>query len=65
MTGKEAWSLISPILAAHMVPYTKGGKNDLDLLDEAYIMTFGALLEHDKKEQEEKANEKSRRKIHR
>ncbi len=61
MTGKEAWSLISPILAAHMLPYVEGGKHDLDLLDEAYIMTFGALLEHDKKEQEEKANEKSRR----
>jgi hypothetical protein len=61
MTGKEAWSIISPILAAHMVPYSEGGKHDLDLLDEAYIMTLGALLEHDKNEKNRRKNEKSRR----
>lgn len=39
MTGMEAWSIVAPILAAHMV--NRGGA--LNALDEAYITVFGAL----------------------
>lgn len=52
MTGSEAWSIVSPILAAHMVPYS-AGKRDLDALDEAYIIVYGALKEHDEKRNQE------------
>lgn len=48
MSGKEAWSIVAPILAAHMTPYMDGGKNKLDALDEAYIMVYAALSALDK-----------------
>ena len=41
MTGHEAWSLISPIIAPH------GGVNDngkISLLDEAFVLVFSALI---------------------
>ena len=39
MTGKEAWSLVAPILASH------GGTsaNGLDCMDEAYVLVYSAL----------------------
>lgn len=46
MTGAEAWSIIAPILAAHMIPY----KWKLSSLDEAYVITFVALKEYDERE---------------
>ena len=49
MTGKEAWSLISPIIAPH------GGVNDdgkISLLDEAYVTTFSALKYWDERHKE-------------
>ena len=49
MTGRDAWSLISPIIAGHMIPYKDGGKNKLDALDEAYVVTYCALLDFDEK----------------
>lgn len=48
MTGKEAWSIIAPLLAAHMNHY----HGDIDDLDEAYVLTFGALNEFDKRRSE-------------
>lgn len=53
MTGMEAWSIVAPILAAHSVPYKTGGKQNLDALDEAYIIVYGALKEHDEKRKQE------------
>jgi hypothetical protein len=53
MTGHEAWSLISPIIAPH------GGVNDdgkISLLDEAYVLVFSALNywdEHHKENEDE------------
>lgn len=52
MTGMEAWSLISPLIAAHMTDYRKD-KRTLDALDEAYVLTFGALRKLDKKEKDD------------
>ena len=49
MTGKEAWSLIAPIIAPH------GGVNDdgkISLLDEAYVTTFSALKYWDERHKE-------------
>lgn len=48
MTGMEAWSIVSPIIASHMNHW----HGNLDALDEAYVMVFGALNEHDKRERE-------------
>lgn len=44
MTGMEAWSLVSPLLAAHSVHRKGEGINDLD---EAYLLVFHALKEYD------------------
>lgn len=53
MTGSEAWSVIAPILAAHMNDISHYDKNGvytgLNALDEAYVLVFGALSEYDKK----------------
>lgn len=49
MTGEEAWSLISPIIAPH------GGVNDdgkISLLDEAYVLVFSALKYWDENHKE-------------
>lgn len=46
MTPMEAWSIVAPILAAHMERIPRDG--GLDALDEAYVIVFGAL----RKEQE-------------
>ncbi len=58
ITGMEAWAIVGPILAAHSVPYNISGKRDLDALDEAYIIVYGALKEHDEKVKQE-AKEKT------
>lgn len=56
MTGSEAWSIIAPILAAHMqrIPHGEetGKYTGLNLLDEAYVITCGALQRFDKWKQE-------------
>lgn len=48
MTGLEAWGIVAPILAAHMRHYN----GNLDALDEAYVLVFGALREYDEKREE-------------
>ena len=57
MTGSEAWSIIAPILAAHMerIPHYDGTGNysGLNLLDEAYVITCGALQRFDKWKKED------------
>lgn len=58
MTGMEAWAIVGPILAAHSVPYNISGKRSLDALDEAYIVVFGALKEHDEKLKQEAKEKK-------
>lgn len=47
MTGKDAWSLISPIIAPHG---GSGGK--MDLLDEAYVLVYSALKYWDENHKE-------------
>lgn len=49
MTGKEAWSIVAPILAAHTVHRAGEG---LNALDEAYILTFAVLDRYDKMRQD-------------
>lgn len=58
MTGMEAWAIVGPILAAHSVPYNISGKRYLNALDEAYIIVYGALKEHDEIRKQE-AKEKT------
>lgn len=54
MTGMEAWHLVAPLIAAHSVAqHTADGKPELNALDEAYIIVFGALKEHDEKRKRE------------
>lgn len=54
MTGMEAWHLVAPLIAAHSVAqHQAGGKYELNVLDEAYIVVFGALKEHDERTKEE------------
>lgn len=36
MTGKEAWSIIAPLLASHST-------GEFNVLDEAYVLVYGAL----------------------
>ena len=51
MTGMEAWSIVAPILAAHSPKIVdKDGRYQLNALDEAYVLVYGALKEHDEKE---------------
>ena len=53
MTGMEAWQLVAPLIAAHSVAtHTANGSPILNLLDEAYIVVFAALKEHDEKRKE-------------
>ena len=55
ITGMEAWSLVAPLIAAHSVAtHTENGSPSLNALDEAYIIVFGALKEHDEKVKEER-----------
>ena len=56
MTGMEAWHIVAPLIAAHSVAqHERNGSPSLNLLDEAYIIVFGALKEHDeRRKQEEK-----------
>ena len=53
MTPMEAWSVVAPILAAHMgrIPDDKGGLNPLD---EAYVILWTALQKMDKEQNEQK-----------
>lgn len=54
MTGMEAWHLVAPLIAAHSVAtHTANGSPELNALDEAYIIIFGALKEHDEKRKKE------------
>jgi len=54
MTGMEAWHLVAPLIAAHSVAtHTAKGSPELNALDEAYIIIFGALKEHDEKRKKE------------
>lgn len=50
MTGHDAWAIVAPILSAHMnnIPHDGKGEYRLNLLDEAYVVTCGALLNLDK-----------------
>lgn len=50
MTGMEAWSLIAPILARY-ASITPDGRPDA--MSEAYVLTFGALKEHDERRKNE------------
>lgn len=49
MTGMEAWSLIAPIIAAHMQTGREPDYDGLDSLDRAYVLAFGALTEYDRR----------------
>lgn len=52
MTGMDAWSIVAPILSSHMnnIPHVQNGKHVvLNALDEAYVVVYGALSEHDKR----------------
>ena len=48
MTGKEAWSIVAPIIAAHSVVH-----DGLGLVDEAYVVVFTALKDYDEKREKE------------
>lgn len=54
MTGSDAWSIVAPILASHMHHFN----GSLDALDEAYVLVFGALREHDERKEEKNDNRK-------
>ena len=47
MTGKEAWSIVAPIISAHSVY-----NGSLTLYDEAYITVYEALRRLDEGEQD-------------
>lgn len=54
MTGMEAWSLVAPLIAAHSVAqHTVSNSQELNVLDEAYVIVFGALKEHDERRKQE------------
>lgn len=54
----EAWSLVAPLIAAHSVAqHERNGSYQLNVLDEAYIVVFGALKEHDERRKQEEKNE--------
>ena len=54
MTGMEAWSLVSPILAQYC--YAKPG-DGLDKMNDAYVLIFGALKEYDERRTKVKKDE--------
>lgn len=59
MTGMEAWHIVAPLIAAHSVAqHEKNGSPSLNLLDEAYIIVFGALKEHDERRKQEAKEKK-------
>lgn len=47
MTGMEAWSIISPILAAHSAHRGAETYAGLNYMDEAYVTVYGALKQLD------------------
>lgn len=47
MTGMEAWSIISPILAAHNAHRGAESYAGLNCMDEAYVVVYGALKQLD------------------
>lgn len=47
MTGMEAWSIISPILAAHNAHRGTESYAGLNCMDEAYVTVYGALKQLD------------------
>lgn len=47
MTGIEAWSIVSPILAAHSVHRGTESYAGLNCMDEAYVTVYGALKQLD------------------
>ena len=54
MTGMEAWHLVAPLIAAHSVAtHEANGSPELNALDEAYIVVFGVLKEHDERRKQE------------
>lgn len=58
MTGLEAWHIVAPLIAAHSVArHERNVSPSLNLLDEAYIIIFGALKEHDERRKQEEKNE--------
>ena len=60
MTGMEAWHLVAPLIAAHSVAQHVKGGSQLNVLDEAYIVVFGALKEHDERRKEGRRDAKSK-----
>ena len=55
----EAWSLVAPLIAAHSVAqHERNGSPSLNSLDEAYIIVFGALKEHDERRKQEAKEKK-------
>lgn len=48
LSGAEAWSLVAPILARY-AGVTEEGK--LNLFSEAYVLIYGALKEHDERQE--------------
>ena len=61
ISGMEAWSLVAPLIAAHNVAtHTENGSPSLNALDEAYIIVFRALKEHDEKLKQEEKNGRKR-----
>ena len=59
----EAWSLVAPLIAAHSVAqHERNGSYQLNVLDEAYIVVFGALKEHDERRKHGGKNGKNDRK---
>lgn len=57
MSGMEAWGIVAPILAAHTV-HRNG--DSLNALDEAYVITFGALKQFDDQEEQKREEEKAK-----
>ena len=47
MTGMEAWSIVSPILAAHSAHRGTESYAGLNCMDEAYVTVYGALKQLD------------------
>lgn len=47
MTGMEAWSIVSPILAAHSAHRGAESYAGLNYMDEAYVVVYGALKQLD------------------
>ncbi len=57
MSGKEAWSIVAPILEAHGAT----NPNGLDCIDEAYVTVYGALKFWDEYKSKEGADESRKR----